>query len=148
MEPRSLITFNTATVPWRSPPLLIDAPRLLDRGGQSHQRSSSRSSSADAAIESKSTRLGTKPKRLGGGAGGGDDSAKRATRDEGDAFSLPLISGGGNGGQQQRRKPRHVSTFRERILEERRARKEVRKIIGKEPISRATYAYSPPPPGS
>ena len=60
----------------------------------------------------------TNPKRLGGGAGDGDG-------DEGDAFSLPRISGGGDGGRQRRRKPRHVSTFRERILEERRVRKEV-----------------------
>lgn len=46
------------------------------------------------------------------------------------ALSLPPLArsgGGGGGGRAGRagRKPRHVSAFRERILEERRVRKEV-----------------------
>lgn len=41
--------------------------------------------------------------------------------------SLPSLErGGGLGDARARRKPRHVSTFRERILEERRLRKEAR----------------------
>lgn len=98
-------------------------PRLLDRGGNSHRRSSSRSSSADAAA------VEPKPKRLRGGGGEDHDLAETSRyRDEADTFSLPPIgAGGGEGWQRRRKQPRHVSTFRERILEERRARKEVRK---------------------
>ncbi|CAM9302603.1 unnamed protein product [Ectocarpus sp. 6 AP-2014] len=90
---------------------------LLRRRGESRNSSPSRSSSADAPWNKGEHGQGA----IGGGQMGaeGDDGAT--------AVSLPpLERDGGLGDARARRKPRHVSTFRERILEERRLRKEAR----------------------
>ncbi|CAM9554407.1 unnamed protein product [Ectocarpus sp. 12 AP-2014] len=90
---------------------------LLRRRGDSRNSSPSRSRSADPP--------GNNGKHGQGAIGGGqmgEEGGGGAT-----AVSLPpLESGGGLGDARARRKPRHVSTFRERILEERRLRKEAR----------------------
>lgn len=93
--------------------------RMLSRRGDS---SPSRSSSADVATAEGAYRSGTRRNR-------GDGDSSREARGEGSvaaALSLPpLVGSGGGGAGPRRRKARHVSAFRERILEERRARKEV-----------------------
>lgn len=92
---------------------------MLSRRGDS---SPSRSSSADAAATEGGHRKGARRDR------GNADSSREARGEESVAAALslpPLVRGGGEGAR--RRKPRHVSAFRERILEERRARKEVRR---------------------
>ncbi|CAN0428499.1 unnamed protein product, partial [Ectocarpus sp. 8 AP-2014] len=90
---------------------------LLRRRGDSHNSSPSRSSSADAP--------GNKGEHGQGARGGGEMGAEGGGGAT--VVSLPpLERGGGLGDSRARRKPRHVSTFRERILEERRLRKEAR----------------------
>lgn len=95
--------------------------RMLSRRGDS---SPSRSSSADAAAAEGEYRKAARRDR------GDVDSGREAGGEEGVAAALslpPLVRGGGEAGAARRRRPRHVSAFRERILEERRARKEVRR---------------------
>lgn len=92
---------------------------LFSKRGDSHPSSPSRSSSA-GAVPAKGERRGGGARDLGGGNSGGETRVV--------ALSLPPLGRGGAGGgadARARRKPRHVSTFRERILEERRVRKEV-----------------------
>lgn len=66
------------------------------------------------------------------------------------ALSLPPLARGGGGGgigggggARARRKPRHVSAFRERILEERRVRKEVCHSAGVHIFVRASLISAP-----
>ena len=92
--------------------------RMLSRRGDS---SPSRSSSADAAAAPEGEH------RKGATRDRGDvESGREAREEESGAAALsfpPLVRSGGE--RARRRRPRHVSAFRERILEERRARKEV-----------------------
>ncbi|CAM9189778.1 unnamed protein product, partial [Ectocarpus sp. 13 AM-2016] len=88
---------------------------LLRRRGDSRNSSPSRSCSVDAPGNNGEHGQGAIGGRQMGVEGGGGATA----------VSLPpLERGGGLGDARARRKPRHVSTFRERILEERRLRKE------------------------
>ncbi|CAM9827313.1 unnamed protein product [Ectocarpus sp. 4 AP-2014] len=88
---------------------------LLRTLGESRNSSPSRSSSADAPGNNGEHGEGAMDGGQMGAEGGGGATA----------VSLPpLERGGGLGDARARRKPRHVSTFRERILEERRLRKE------------------------
>jgi len=124
VEPRDLIGLLRVNGESAGPASPIVSPpmasfrrplRLLRRRGDS---SPSRSSSADAAAEEGGYRQVS-------GIGRGNDDSSGGAREEGSAtaaLSLPPLARGGGAGA--RRKPRHVSAFRERILEERRARKE------------------------
>ncbi|CAM9887499.1 unnamed protein product [Scytosiphon promiscuus] len=94
------------------------------RRGGSHPSSPSRSSSTDAAASERLHRRVT-PKREPGGGASYPRVEAGADGGVGSVLSLPPVARAG-------RKPRHVSAFRERILEERRVRKEVDLLKRKE----------------
>lgn len=90
-----------------------------NRRGYLHPpRSPSRSSSADAAGGLEENRSSSERRRIG------EKKAKINTADDPSDVSFPRLATR-SGPDRRRRKPRHVSAFRDRILEERRARKEV-----------------------
>ncbi|CAM9617023.1 unnamed protein product, partial [Hapterophycus canaliculatus] len=109
----------------------------LGRRGDSHPSSPSRSSSTDAAANEGLHRRGPMRREAGGDAPY-PSADEMADGDVATALSLPpLARSGGEGVGEWRaarpgRKPRHVSAFRERILEERRVRKEVDLLKRKE----------------